>query len=138
MHFFSTRKLALKIRDDRLSETEKFRYLEGVVVIQSFTIFSSLVQNGEPLLGTWSVGVLGVVFILLILFYCRELNNRFDGKNLIERFVILSFPAMVTAFLLFLVIGGILGTYFVFEIFDMNLSASYLGQVMALLIMFFR
>ena len=138
MHFFSTRKLALKIRDDRLSETEKFRYLVGVVVIQSFTIFSSLVQNGEPLLGTWSVGVLGVVFILLILFYCRELNNRFDGKNLIERFVILSFPAMVTAFLLFLVIGGILGTYFVFEIFDMDLSASYLGQVMALLIMFFR
>lgn len=98
MHLFNINRLAGELRADALSETEKYRYLLGLVVLRALSEAS---RSAATQSRNHFADILSALLISLIGFHiCHKINQRGDNQRLIERLICLSVPISIWGYLL--------------------------------------
>ena len=101
MYFWNYKLLAQKLHHNQLTEKDKFKYLFvgmaitlGYMFILSQGYTADTLPDNLYLSSAWRFIIFcAVEFLILILFY--HYNQKGDGKNFIERYIVLSFPIMI-------------------------------------------
>ncbi|GAE35153.1 hypothetical protein [Halalkalibacter akibai] len=115
MIIWNIEKLALKLKNNEITEKEKFIYFFIYIVLSGFvgyyTIeFASNLQRMIELLITSIITILGLLF-------CFNINQKGDGKVFIERYICLSLPISIRI----IVYGTLLyGLYMIIALFTMS------------------
>ena len=113
MYFWSIKKLTTDLKDNKISEKEKFKYFLTLVILEliliNLIVYTWQEINTANLINSL---ITFVGFILAVTIIYKK-NKKGDNKNYIERYVCLSLPAAVRAFVYSLIaafIFGIIGT----------------------------
>lgn len=96
MHFFNPYALAHRLRDNTLSEREKFGYVIASLIMRLVAeLPNRFLGSRQPVVTV----ILGTVLYALVsvvgLRVCFATNTRGDSKHFIERFFCLSMPLLV-------------------------------------------
>lgn len=114
MIFFSEKKLARKLHEGQVTEKEQMIYLilfNLMYAIFMTTSFSDNSTNMPVNLYNYLTDALMLVFTIGIVIYCRFINNKGDGKDLLVRYTCLTIPigikflplSFIAGFLFFIV-----------------------------------
>ena len=102
MHLFNVKRLAGELRANSLSETEKYRYLLAIVVLQLLNAVARILvapRTNHDLPRVLAASVVSLVGLHI----CHEINKRGDNQRFIERFLCLSVPISIWVYLSYLV-----------------------------------
>jgi len=133
MIFWKTENLAKELVNTRLTERNKIQYYLAVIYLQlissaipSYFWGSKLDNSG---LFSYFLGAVVATYCILRIF---QINKRIDGRNLIERLAILSFPAFLKSTILywiiyfaFSVIYAITHNMIIFQVFSFFILSFY-------------
>ena len=100
MHLLNYKQLARDLRDNKVSEREKFSYVIGLLILSAPLLVPTTPINAHDITADL---ISAFVFILImiagtVLLYRK--NQQGDGKNFLERYICLSFPiGIISGFL---------------------------------------
>jgi hypothetical protein len=105
MNFFKDRELAQRLRNNQVSEKEKFIYL--LINLMAISIASCLPSSEiiEELLYL-SLTIIGTIF-------CYKVNAKGDNQNYIERYISLGVPIAIQVIILMIPFSFILSFLFI-------------------------
>ena len=107
IYLWNTKTLSENLKNNELSQTDKFKYFFIIIVINTIIFeFSSGIEDYENIylvVGS-SLNVLITVFGLI---FCYKTNQSGDNKEFIERYFCLSLPITIKLIVLFLVLFAV-------------------------------
>ena len=119
MNIFNVKKTAKAIKNEEISEPIKFFYF---FIFSISTMSSTFIKPNNTTDIVYEIAYYSIALIGLI--FCFFSNKNNDNQSFIERFVILSIPAVFSSLLYFaFVVGLILSTFFLFGIKIQNIEA---------------
>lgn len=102
MYFLDVENLSKSLLKNELSEFEKTKYYIAALYLQLLNIGLPAYFWGFKL---DSLGLISYILAALVGTYCIiaicRVNDKIDGKNIIERLVVLGFPAFIRALVLY-------------------------------------
>ena len=98
MHLFNAGRLASELRENALSETEKYRYFLVLIVVR---VISEALHAAAGQARSDHVNFALVTIVSLLGYHiCHVINQRGDDQRLIERLICLSVPVSIWVYLL--------------------------------------
>lgn len=106
MNFIKDKELALRFKNNEVPSKERFLYLLAHVTLTTL-LSSSLFDYLVPPSVTpnqWSLVIdfVVVVFTIFGTILCYQTNKKGDDKDFVERYICISFPAMIQSLLIFI------------------------------------
>ena len=110
MFLWNYKKLALELRDNKLSERHKFYYYVASSLIYMFsTYFLSYIPHTQEIQRIFIIKVINHFILISLtiagLFWWYKTNSRGDNKHFIERAIILSIPLSIRLWCLVFVLA---------------------------------
>ena len=127
----SVNRLAKSLVAGELNESEKIKYYLAAIYLQLINAGIPAYFWGSKLdnVGAVSFG-LGAIVATLCIVTIKNVNDKIDGRNVIERLSILSFPAFLQSIALYLVVylgitalyvvTGVQSIYFIFSLLGLS------------------
>jgi hypothetical protein len=110
MFLWNYKKLALELRESKLSERDKFYYCLVFTLLSLFSVYlmsymsaikSTAIKTGQDIFFIKIIFDAAFVFLYIAgLFWWYKTNSKGDNKNFIERTIVLSVPLTIRVFLL--------------------------------------
>ena len=111
MYFWNTKKLANKIRDNEITETEKKNYYLAGAVLLYMSMYSMWLQprNNFTLL---AIEAALMVLVAVVGINCTfKSNGGSSGKDYVSRMAVISFPISIKLFLTSFLVGALIGLF---------------------------
>ncbi len=98
MYFWNIDKLTEQLISGELSEHEQFKYLMANSILYALAVIQYEVPNQ---LDTWC-GIIGIFITILGLWFTYKCNGGPSGKNIIQRYLSVSFIVLIRITVLFM------------------------------------
>jgi hypothetical protein len=107
MRFWNAKALVKELKENKLSEKEKFKYFFLFTVLTALVMETSIYS--EPIPDEWIESLAVILITALGTLYCFLVNQAVDGQAFIERYICVSLPVVVRiitfAIILIFIIG---------------------------------
>ena len=103
MYLWKTKELVLKMKNDELSQTEKFKYFLVFIILT--TIFGGLSSytSISPTFQSVIASILRAVIVIAGTILCYGTNKKGDDREFIDRIICISLPLGIKFFVVFIV-----------------------------------
>ncbi|MEX0940289.1 MAG: hypothetical protein WDZ41_02940 [Candidatus Babeliales bacterium] len=130
MYYLNMYKLAHDLKNNVVTEWEKFKYLVGGILL--FNWFWQLCKPpiakdvyqiiffGKAIV---VFNILAIVLFLYGIYNCWKINQKGNGKNFIERFVCLNFPAFIRMYITWQIL------LLIFSVISLIITFIFLPQI---------
>lgn len=112
MHLLNYRWLARDLRDNKLSEREKFSYIIGLLILSAPLLVPTIPTNTQNITADLINALVFILIMIIGTIFLYRKNQQGDGKNFLERYICLSFPiGIISGFFRFMsmfIVSGII------------------------------
>lgn len=105
MYFFNVNALARDLKNDKVTESEKAKYLFGTLLIETLAIFPS--SRDFSLIKIFA-SIFGLLILVISFYLCFKANKKGDNKDFVSRFISLSFPLLLLLVGVIILLGIVL------------------------------
>ena len=122
MYLWKTKELVLKMKNDELSQTEKFKYFLVFIILTTIFARLSSYTSISPTFQAVIVSILTAVIVIAGTILCYRTNRKGDDREFIDRIICISLPIYIKLFVVYIVI------LFLYNILYIVLSMIIIGD----------